>query len=1011
MPKQDPKSLFMKALEQDSPEDLASFLDEKCGADTTLRATVEELLKAHDDAGNFLGGIDDSTSVSNLEKEKTSALVGTQIGPYKVLQEIGEGGFGVVYMAEQTQPVDRKVALKIIKPGMDSREIIARFEAERQALAMMDHPNIARVLDAGQTELGHPYFAMELVHGVPITEYADRNRLSMQDRLQIFMTVCRAVQHAHHKGIIHRDIKPTNVMVTLHDGQPVVKVIDFGVAKALNQKLTEKTLFTSYGQMIGTPQYMSPEQAEMSGLDIDTRSDVYSLGVLLYELLTGSTPLTEESVREASYAEIQRLVREQDAPRLGARLSTLGEKLTAVAQHRNIEPKRLQRTVQGDLDWIVLRALEKERGRRYETPAAFVADIKRYVTNEPVEACPPSTAYRLKKFISRNRGWFSGVSAVLLALLIGLGVATYAFFLAQKRKQIAEKESVRANEVVRVLNEMLESADPTSGTQNYTVREMLDEFAATLDGRFSNPQVEASVRHTVGRAYYHLGLYRAAEPQLRQALKLTRTAERGTREEAVLLTHLAEAIKANTFVFDEPKKLLREAVEVLKKRGDSPKELANTYAILAWTLYNDGNNPDLQLQPSENEGVLLNREASRLIEPFTDSQSNLLKGRLCVGLAFELACSSERKDIRAAKAYAEQAMEYLRATPNALFNSMAYASHGLCEMKLGKPASAEASYRKAVELETQRRSAPDSTLYQCVMAMFQQGKFDEAIQFGLELTEPDNWPEPLPASCVKGRTSMANVLLALGDLERAEQILRETTELSNARLGPDNSRTIEARYFLGLALVSQRRNSDRRAEGQAILASLLPVGRILAQTGRADLSTAFAYVVGNIKSPDKEDVEAALRANRKILELPLIPARRLRGLYAEGLLHQQAGNVADAKKRCREIIAAAHTWSPSYAYSPFLVLRNAEDALAELWTESDDTVQAELVYREAIANRQNARRSDKYQIIFAQVRLAEFLLAHDKRREALEILDSSFGDLKDCPNCFDWLKQRVERLK
>src|SRR5499425_199547 len=284
---------------------------------------------------------------------------GARIGPYKLLQQIGEGGFGVVYMAEQTEPVRRKVAVKIIKPGMDTKEVIARFESERQALALMDHPNIAKVLDAGATERGLPYFVMELVKGVPITEYCDNNNLSPQGRLGLFVTVCRAVQHAHQKGIIHRDLKPSNVMVTLHDGIPVPKVIDFGVAKATSQHLTEKTLFTAYGQMIGTPAYMSPEQAEMSGLDIDTRSDVYSLGVLLYELLTGTTPLEDRLLREAGYAELPRLIREEEPPRPSDRLSALGDSATVLAGHRGLDVKRLVQLLADDLDWVVMKALEK----------------------------------------------------------------------------------------------------------------------------------------------------------------------------------------------------------------------------------------------------------------------------------------------------------------------------------------------------------------------------------------------------------------------------------------------------------------------------------------------------------------------------------------------------------------------------------------------------------------------------------------------------------------------------
>jgi eukaryotic-like serine/threonine-protein kinase len=366
--------------------------------------------------------------------------VGSIIGPYKLLQQIGEGGFGVVYMAEQEQPVRRLVALKIIKPGMDTSQVIARFESERQALALMDHPNIARVLDAGATGSGHPYFVMELVKGVPITDFCDKNHLATDARLKLFLNVCHAIQHAHHKGIIHRDIKPSNVMVTLHDGIPVVKVIDFGVAKATVQKLTERTLFTAYGQMLGTPAYMSPEQAEMSGLDIDTRSDVYSLGVLLYELLTGTTPLEANRLREAGYAEMQRLIREEDPPRPSTRLSSLGDSATGVAGNRGLEVKRLVQLLASDLDWVVMKALEKDRNRRYDTPASFAEDIERYLADETIEARPASAGYRLRKILRRNKGPVLSASLIFLALVSGVFGTTLGLFEAKRHEGEAKRQ-------------------------------------------------------------------------------------------------------------------------------------------------------------------------------------------------------------------------------------------------------------------------------------------------------------------------------------------------------------------------------------------------------------------------------------------------------------------------------------------------------------------------------------------------------------------------------------------
>jgi tetratricopeptide (TPR) repeat protein/serine/threonine protein kinase len=358
---------------------------------------------------------------ATVDSAPPTERVGATIGRYKLLERIGEGGFGVVYMAEQQQPVRRKVALKVVKPGMDSRQVLARFEAERQALAIMDHPNIAKVFDAGATDSGRPYFVMELVKGEPITEFCDRNQLPSRERLELFGQVCHAVQHAHQKGIIHRDIKPTNVLVEMHDTTPVVKVIDFGVAKALGQELTDKTLFTEFAQLLGTPLYMSPEQAGQSSLDIDTRSDIYSLGVLLYELLTGTTPFDKERFKKAAHDEIFRIIREEEPPKPSTRLSESKDSLRSISAQRQTEPAKLTKLVRGELDWIVMKALEKDRTRRYETASAVARDIERYLNDEPVEACPPSAAYRLRKFARRNKTRLTMASVLGLALLMAVG--------------------------------------------------------------------------------------------------------------------------------------------------------------------------------------------------------------------------------------------------------------------------------------------------------------------------------------------------------------------------------------------------------------------------------------------------------------------------------------------------------------------------------------------------------------------------------------------------------------
>jgi len=417
------EKVFESAIKLATPQERAAYVRGACGEDPALRQQVESLIQAHDEVGGFML-TDPGETVITIPDRPLSEKEGTCIGRYKLLQRIGEGGMGVIYMAEQTEPVTRKVALKIIKLGLDTKSVIARFEAERQALAMMDHPNIAKVFDAGSTETGRPYFVMELVKGVPINQYCDKNHLPTKERLQLFIAVCQAIHHAHQKGVIHRDIKPSNILVTLHDGRPVPKVIDFGIAKATHQKLTEKTLFTHFAQMIGTPAYMSPEQAEMSGLDVDTRTDVYSLGVLLYELLTGTTPFPEKELLSKGYGEMQRIIAEQEPERPSSRVSTfVGEQQTIVAKNRSTERLTLQRQIKGDLDWIVMKALDKDRTHRYDTPNNLAADIERHLSDEPVLAAQPTFLYQLGKLYRRHQVALATAACFALLLLVSAGVA------------------------------------------------------------------------------------------------------------------------------------------------------------------------------------------------------------------------------------------------------------------------------------------------------------------------------------------------------------------------------------------------------------------------------------------------------------------------------------------------------------------------------------------------------------------------------------------------------------
>ncbi|HKB05816.1 MAG TPA: protein kinase [Gemmataceae bacterium] len=425
------KSIFLNAADQPAGPERDAYLAEACGPDVALRQEVDDLLAHFERVGAFLEAPAAGPTVDTAGPAETA---GTAIGPYKLIEPIGEGGFGVVFLAEQQHPVRRKVALKVLKPGMDTRQVVARFEAERQALALMDHANIARVFDGGTTVSGRPYFVMELVRGVPITEYCDQNQLPPRQRLELFVSACQAVQHAHQKGVIHRDLKPSNVLVSRHDTTPVVKVIDFGVAKALGQGLTDKTLVTGLAQMVGTPLYMSPEQAGMSDLDVDTRSDIYSLGVLLYELLTGTTPFTKERFQTAGYDEIRRIIRDEDPPRPSTRISTLGVAVDTVSAKRGLEPVRLRRVVRGELDWIVMKALEKDRTRRFETASALAADVQRYLADEPVLACPPSASYRFRKFARRHRRAVLTTSVAAVAVVLA-AAALVAGTLLFEREQ------------------------------------------------------------------------------------------------------------------------------------------------------------------------------------------------------------------------------------------------------------------------------------------------------------------------------------------------------------------------------------------------------------------------------------------------------------------------------------------------------------------------------------------------------------------------------------------------
>ena len=466
------RSIFIAALEKDDATERSAYLDKACAGDVLMRARIDRLLNAHEPTDSFLErgpAVLDATD----NYEPIAECPGTVIGPYKLMEQIGEGGMGLVFVAEQQQPVRRRVALKIIKPGMDSRQVVARFEAERQALAILDHQNIAKVLDAGTTASGRPYFVMELVHGVPITTYCDSNQITTRQRLELFIPICHAIQHAHQKGIIHRDIKPSNILVTMYDDKPVPKVIDFGVAKAIEQRLTEKTIYTQFGTLVGTFEYMSPEQAEMNAFGVDTRSDIYSLGVLLYELLTGTTPLERPRLKEAALGEIVRLIKEEDPPPPSVRLSTSGA-LAKVASARKADPVKLSRLIRGELDWVVMKCLEKQRTRRYDSAGSLARDVERYLKDEAIEARPPSAWYRFGKLARRHKAALVTVALVIAALVVGTIVSTWQAI----RATVAEKAARSSEQAARSSEQVAQKRKDEADDARELAEKRRDELAA-----------------------------------------------------------------------------------------------------------------------------------------------------------------------------------------------------------------------------------------------------------------------------------------------------------------------------------------------------------------------------------------------------------------------------------------------------------------------------------------------------------------------------------------------------